>query len=88
MFVHCTSVGLHVHARSVKAAGIDTLTGEVFERTIPPRTKQVVMFVDQSAAACRSVQVIYEAGPTGFRLVRAILAAGQGRDVASYDPRP
>lgn len=83
MFVHRTSVGLDVHARSVRAAVIDTVTGEVFERTISPRTEQVVAFVDQVAAVHGSVLVTYEAGPTGFGLARAVLAAGHGCQVAA-----
>lgn len=83
MFVHRTSVGLDVHARSVKAAVIDTVTGEVIERTISPRTEHVVAFVDEVAAGHGPVLVTYEAGPSGYGLARAVLHAGHGCQVAA-----
>lgn len=83
MFVHRTSIGLDVHARSVRAAVIDTETGEVIERTISPRAEHVVAFVDEVAIGHGPVMVTYEAGPTGYPLARAILAAGHGCQVAA-----
>ena len=83
MFVHRTSVGLDVHARSVRAAVIDTVTGEVIERTISPRTEHVVAFLEDVAAVHGPVLVTYEAGPTGYGLARAVLAAGHGCQVAA-----
>jgi transposase len=71
-----------VHARSVWAAVIDTVTGEVIERTISPRTEHVVAF-DEIAAGHGPVMVTYEAGPTGYGLARAVLAAGHGCQVAA-----
>ena len=37
MFTERTSVGLDVHARSVAAAGIDGVTGELFQTKLTPR---------------------------------------------------
>lgn len=51
MFVERTSVGLDVHARSVRAAVIDTVTGELIERALSPVTERIVAFVDEVAAA-------------------------------------
>ena len=34
MFTERTSVGLDVHALSVRAAGLDTKTGQLFEETL------------------------------------------------------
>ncbi|SDD20862.1 hypothetical protein SAMN05216410_2946 [Sanguibacter gelidistatuariae] len=36
-----TSVGLDVHARSVVAAGIDGVTGEVFRQRLVPDHEQI-----------------------------------------------
>ncbi|MFN2319008.1 MAG: IS110 family transposase [Dermatophilaceae bacterium] len=83
MFVHRTSVGLDVHARSVRAAVIDTVTGEVLERTISPRTEHVVAFIDQITVEHGPVLVTYEAGPTGYPLARALLSAGHHCQVAA-----
>ena len=72
MFIERTSVGLDVHARSVRAAVIDTETGELVERTVSPVTDQVVAFVEEVAAGHGPVRVTYEAGPTGFELHRLV----------------
>ena len=37
-----TSVGLDVHARSVVAAGLDAVTGEVFKQRLVPASEVVV----------------------------------------------
>ena len=83
MFVHRTSIGLDVHARSVRAAVIDTVTGEVIERAISARTEHVVAFIDEVAAGHGPVLVTYEAGPTGYGMARAVLAAGHACQVAA-----
>lgn len=68
-----TSVGLDVHARSVVATGLDSMTGEVFKRTLVPSHEVVIGWVRELPG---SVAVTYEAGPTGFGLSRAFTAAG------------
>ena len=83
MFIERTSVGLDVHARSVRAAAIDTESGELIERTVSPVTDQVVAFVDELAVDHGPVRVTYEAGPTGYGLARALLAAGHACQVAA-----
>jgi len=83
VFLERTSLGLDVHARSVRAAAIDTLTGEVIERTVSPRTEQVVAFVGELAGVHGPVLVTYEAGPTGYGLARALAAAGHRCQVAA-----
>lgn len=83
MLTKRTSIGLDVHARSVRAAVIDTATGEVIERAVSPVTEQVVAFVGEVAAEHGPVLVTYEAGPSGYGLARALLAAGHGCQVAA-----
>lgn len=68
-----TSVGLDVHARSVVAAAIDGLTGEVFRQRLVPDHGQIEAWVRSLPGPSR---VTYEAGPTGFGLARHLSAAG------------
>ncbi len=42
MFTERTSVGLDVHARSVAAAAIDSVTGEVFKARLGPDPQLVL----------------------------------------------
>jgi transposase len=73
VFLERTSVGLDVHARSVVACAIDGVTGEVTQARLCPDPREVIVWV---AALPVPVKVVYEAGPTGFGLVRALTAAG------------
>jgi transposase len=80
VFTERTSVGLDVHARSVAAAGLDTVTGEVWERQLRPDTRAVLSWLTQLPG---TVAVTYEAGPTGFGLARDLTAAGFRCEVAA-----
>lgn len=73
MFSERTSVGLDVHARSIVACGLDTVTGQVFRRRLVPAPDGVLEWLEQLAGP---VAVAYEAGPTGFGLARHLTAAG------------
>ncbi len=80
MEIYRTSVGLDVHARSVVACGLDRSTGEVFERRLTPDHREILEWIGSLPAPAL---VTYEAGPTGFGLARALLAAGIGCVVAA-----
>lgn len=73
MFSERTSVGLDVHARSVAAAAIDGVTGELFQTRLTPSYEHVRSWL---ADLPGPVAVAYEAGPTGFGLYRHLRAAG------------
>ena len=75
-----TSVGLDVHARSVVAAGLDSVTGEVFKRTLVAVHEEVIGWLRGLPGP---VATTYEAGPTGFGLYRALTAEGIRCDVAA-----
>jgi transposase len=75
-----TSVGLDVHARSVSAAAIDGVTGEVFRQRLVPHDDVVIDWVRGLPAP---VAATYEAGPTGFGLARAFSSAGIRCEVAA-----
>ena len=63
MFTERTSVGLDVHARSVAAAAIDSVTGEVLQTRLTPAHEHVLSWVLELPGP---VAVAYQAGPTGF----------------------
>ena len=73
MFTERTSVGLDVHARSVAAAAIDGVTGELFQSRLIPSFEQIRSWL---ARLPGPVAVAYEAGPTGFGLYRQLCAVG------------
>ena len=73
MFIERTSVGLDVHARTVVACAIDTVSGEVSRARFGPQYEQVLDWIGRLGGP---VAVAYEAGPTGFGLARALTVAG------------
>ena len=73
MFTERTSVGLDVHARSVAAAAIDGVTGELFQAKLTPSYDHITSWLQDKPGP---VAVAYEAGPTGFGLYRHLSAAG------------
>ena len=80
MFIERTSVGLDVHARSVVAAAIDTVTGEVSTARLVPANEQVGAWLGRLPGP---VAVTYEAGPTGFGLARYLSGLGIRCEVAA-----
>lgn len=76
VFNEVTTIGLDVHARSIRAAAIDTVTGEVIEAKLPPENEEVLGWVRAIAADHGPAHAAYEAGPTGFGLARKLQAAG------------
>ena len=83
MFTERTGVGLDVHARSVAAAAIDTVTGEVIERRPGGDYGSVVDLARRLEAGHGPLRITYEAGPTGFGLARDLAAAGLTVQVAA-----
>ena len=73
MFTERTSVGLDVHARSVAAAAIDGVTGELFQTKLTPSHEHIRSWLGDLPGP---VAVAYEAGPTGFGWSRSLTAAG------------
>lgn len=68
-----TYAGLDVHARSTHAAAIDVLSGELLRARFGPGVEEPVRWL---AGLRGPVCACYEAGPTGFGLYRAAVAAG------------
>jgi transposase len=65
--------GLDVHATSVRACVVDAESGEMTVHRLPGDTSAVVAFCAELPGPTR---VAYEAGPTGYGLARALIAAG------------
>jgi transposase len=80
-----TWVGLDVHARSTHAAAIDSLSGELRRARFGAGTEEVVEWLGDLAAPVRAA---YEAGPTGFGLMRAASAAGIDIQVVAPSKTP
>ncbi|OLL17961.1 IS110 family transposase [Rhodococcus sp. M8] len=80
MFTERTSVGLDVHARSVAAAAIDSVTGRVFQTKLTPSYEHIRSWLTDLPGPAA---VVYEAGPTGFGLYRDLSAAGIRCEVAA-----
>jgi transposase len=75
VFSERTSVGLDVHARSVVACAIDTVTGELIRCRLTPQHADVLGWISGLPGPAA---VAYEAGPTGFGLARALSVASYG----------
>jgi transposase len=68
-----TWVGLDVHARKIVAGVLDAGSGELRSWRAPTLPAETVAWLERFPAP---VRVAYEAGPTGYGLARACVAAG------------
>jgi transposase len=66
-------VGLDVHAHESTIAVFDQATGEVNTRRVVGRPHELLSLL---ASVSRPARMVYEAGPTGYGLVRRARAAG------------
>jgi hypothetical protein len=66
-------VGLDVHAHASAVAVFDDSTGEVISRRVVGRPIEVLGVLRELP---RPLRAVYEAGPTGYRLVRRARAEG------------
>ena len=73
-------VGLDVHARSVVASATHLVTGQVWEHRFSGDNQLVVDWVRGLPGVPR---VVYEAGPTGYVLARALLGVGVDTVIAA-----
>src|SRR2546426_8821737 len=78
-------VGLDVHARSTVAGVLDGASGELRTLRVPTRCEETVEWLQTLP---RPVRAAYEAGPTGYGLARACIAAGIGCTVAAPSKIP
>jgi len=71
-------VGLDVHARSIQGCAKNFETGEVWEKKMPNQPDVVLLWCLSLPGPC---YVVYEAGPTGYELVRVLREHGVAADV-------
>ncbi|RDB58238.1 IS110 family transposase [Gordonibacter sp. 28C] len=69
---HVTSIGLDVHARSITAVALDSITGEVRSQRFKYSPAEVASWISRF----ESPKAVYESGVTGFHLVRALRDLG------------
>jgi transposase len=81
-----TWVGLDVHARSVEASVVDSMSGELSRRRVSG--PDVGPVVDWLRGLPGPVRACYEAGPTGYGLARAARAAGISMEVIAPSKTP
>ena len=72
---HSISIGLDVHARSVSACAMVHATGEVLEREFGYDPAAIAAWAE-ALPADGPAECLYESGPTGFHLKRALDALG------------
>jgi transposase len=80
-----TFVGMDVHARSIHAAAIDVMSGELTRWRFRGGLETPVAWLQSLPGP---VWACYEAGPTGFGLHRAARAAGIRIDVIAPGKTP
>ena len=80
-----TWVGLDVHARSVVAAVVSGVSGELVRARFGGEAEPVAEWL---AGLSGPVHACYEAGPTGYGLARACAAAGVRCDVIAPSKTP
>ncbi len=69
---HVTSIGLDVHARSITAVALDSITGEVHSQRFGYSPSEVASWILEF----ESPKAVYESGVTGFHLVRSLRDLG------------
>jgi transposase len=80
-----TWAALDVHARSVEAAAVSAVSGELVRRRFGGAVGPVVGWLSALPAP---VHACYEAGPTGYGLARACVEAGVRCDVIAPSKTP
>ncbi|MGH3010208.1 MAG: IS110 family transposase, partial [Gaiellaceae bacterium] len=80
-----TYVGLDVHARSTHAAAIDVATGELRRARFGSGCEEVIGWLRSLPQPLRGC---YEAGPTGYGLYRAAVAADLSVEVIAPSKTP
>ena len=69
---HVASIGLDVHARSIKGCAFNPFTGEVDRKSFPHGPASVAGWI----LSFESPRAVYESGVTGFHLCRELRCLG------------
>ncbi len=84
---YSTIVGIDTHARKNSVCALDTKTGEITQATLSADPDQLVSWIEKGGFA-KPVHCVYESGPTGFGLARALVEAGVPCTVAAASKLP
>jgi len=83
-----TCVGIDTHSTKNAVCLLDTETGEVRRATLPAGAALVAEWLESQRCPKGSTMCVYEAGPTGFGLARALREAGWPCTVAATSKLP
>lgn len=83
-----TCVGIDTHSTKNVVCALDTETGELAGATLGARPLELVAWLGALGADRGSAMCVYEAGPTGFGLARALGRAGWRCTVAATSKLP
>ena len=79
---YSTCIGIDAHARKNAVCALDTATGETWETVLDEDPGRLADWIGAHGFA-EPVMCVYESGPTGFGLARALRSAGIGCIVAA-----
>ena len=83
-----TCVGIDTHSTKNEVCALDTETGELRRATLGSRAPELVAWLGAQGLDASSAMCVYEAGPTGFGLARALEGAGWRCTVAATSKLP
>lgn len=83
-----TCIGIDTHSRKNEVCALDTETGEVRRATLGADPGDLAGWLAGAVGSPEGAMCVYEAGPTGFVLARALVAAGWPCTVAATSKLP
>lgn len=84
---YSTIIGIDTHAKKNSVCALDAKTGEVVQATLSADPDQLISWIKKGGFA-KPVRCVYESGPTGFGLARALIEAGVPCTVAAASKLP
>lgn len=84
---YSTIIGIDTHAKKNSVCALDTKTGEVVQTTLSADPNQLVSWI-KAGSFTGPVRCVYESGPTGFGLARALIQAHIPCTVAAASKLP
>ena len=85
--LYSTTIGIDTHSNKNTICALEVQTGAILEASFSDDPAEIVRWVGQCGFE-KPIMCVYEAGPTGFGLARALNAAGIGCIVAATAKLP